>query len=259
MKQYKLNQEKTIALKHILTGNDISAVVGYAGTGKTFLISILRKEIFDNWKTKNVAFVSFTGKAIHVMRTKLNESKSFFQEDFCGTIHSFIYRPEMKYDKKTKKMIISKWIKKERDELRDLYDLIFVDEASMVSEMLWKDLSFYGIPMIAVGDHGQIPPVGDNFNLMSNPQFDPASAIQVQTLPNMPGSIYDAGIQQQQQQQQAQAALAKTGGFKRKHKMRGGADLAPAVIQVQNPPSYAGAGTQDMYKQLTLLLALFVA
>jgi len=86
---------------------------------------------------------------------------------------------------------------------------------------------------------------------MSNPQFDPASAIQVQTLPNMPGSIYDAGIQQQQQQQQAQAALAKTGGFKRKHKMRGGADLAPAVIQVQNPPSYAGAGTQDMYKQLT--------
>lgn len=150
---------------------DFITIGGYAGTGKTFLISILRKEIYDNWKTKNVAFVSFTGKAVHVMKIKLNDSGSFFQEDFCGTIHSFIYRPEMKYDKKTKKMIIAKWIKKERDELRDLYDLIFVDEASMVSEMLWKDLLFYDIPMIAVGDHGQIPPVGDNFNLMSNPQF----------------------------------------------------------------------------------------
>lgn len=140
---------------------------GFAGTGKTFLISIIRKEIYNKWKRINVAFVTFTGKASSVLQLKLEENESVFSEDSCSTIHSLIYRPELKYDLKTKKMVINKWIKKEFLE----YDLIFIDEASMVNYQLWKDLIEYNIPIIAVGDHGQLPPIGDQFNLMQKPDY----------------------------------------------------------------------------------------
>jgi len=140
---------------------------GFAGTGKTFLISILRQELLNNWKNLRVAFACFTGKASSVLKMKLEENDSVFEEDFCGTIHSLIYRPEILYDKKLKKMVITKWIKK-----TDLdYDLLIIDEASMINSSLWNDLLSFKIPIIAVGDHGQLPPVGDTFNLMVNPEY----------------------------------------------------------------------------------------
>jgi ATP-dependent exoDNAse (exonuclease V) alpha subunit len=48
---------------------------------------------------------------------------------------------------------------------------IIVDEASMVSEAIYKDLKSFGKPMIFVGDHGQLEPVGDKFNLMETPDY----------------------------------------------------------------------------------------
>lgn len=42
----------------------------------------------------------------------------------------------------------------------------------MVSEEIHDDLLSYGIPLIFVGDHGQLEPVGGrDFNLMANPQI----------------------------------------------------------------------------------------
>lgn len=142
---------------------------GYAGTGKTFLISIIRKELKERFKNINVAFVTFTGKASSVLNLKLKENGSLFGPDYCGTIHSLIYKPEMKYDKKLNKMIISRWVK--RDDLNHLYDLIILDEASMVDMDIWRDLISFHLPIIAVGDHGQLPPINGNFNLMLNPEY----------------------------------------------------------------------------------------
>jgi exodeoxyribonuclease-5 len=45
-------------------------------------------------------------------------------------------------------------------------DLIIIDEASMISKEIWSDLLSFNIPIIAYGDHYQLPPVGDDFNLM---------------------------------------------------------------------------------------------
>lgn len=146
---------------------DFLTIGGYAGTGKTHLISIIRKEIDNKWKNRCIAFVAYTGKASSVLSVKLNENNAVFSDDFCGTIHSMIYKPEFKFDKKLQRMVITRWIKKP-----DLpFDLIFIDESSMVNEEIWKDLMEYNIPIIAVGDHGQLPPIGDNFNLMERPQF----------------------------------------------------------------------------------------
>lgn len=140
---------------------------GFAGTGKTFLISIIRNEIYNKWKRVNVAFVTFTGKASSVLSLKLEENNSIFDSDSCSTIHSLIYKPELKYDLKTKKMVINRWIKKPKLD----FDLIIIDEASMVNGQIWNDLVEYNIPIIAVGDHGQLPPIGDQFNLMMKPNY----------------------------------------------------------------------------------------
>lgn len=142
-------------------------VGGFAGTGKTFLIATIRNEISNKWGDLRVAFGTFTGKASSVLKTKLEEQNAIYYDDFCGTIHSLIYRPELKYDSKIKKMVVVRWIKKD---LLD-YDLIIIDEASMINFELWKDLLSYKIPIIAVGDHGQLPPIGDKFNLMGNPDY----------------------------------------------------------------------------------------
>lgn len=50
--------------------------------------------------------------------------------------------------------------------------LIVVDEASMVGETLTDDLFTFGVPILAIGDPAQLPPVGDNPGLaIGNPDF----------------------------------------------------------------------------------------
>jgi hypothetical protein len=39
----------------------------------------------------------------------------------------------------------------------------------MIDQEIWQDLLSYQIPIIAVGDHGQLPPIHGYFNLMKEP------------------------------------------------------------------------------------------
>lgn len=131
---------------------------GYAGTGKTTLISIYRKELEKIQKNISVAFCAFTGKAAQVLSNKLHTSENRFKNDSIGTIHSLIYSAVTN----TKGEVIG-WDKKDNLPV----DLIIIDEASMVDEYIWNDLLSYKIPMVAVGDHGQLPPIRGSFNLMN--------------------------------------------------------------------------------------------
>jgi exodeoxyribonuclease-5 len=81
--------------------------------------------------------------------------------DSVSTIHSLIYTSEEVSGG------VPRWNLK--DTLN--YSLIVVDEASMVDEVIWRDMLSFGIPILAVGDHGQLPPVGSSFNLMDKPQL----------------------------------------------------------------------------------------
>lgn len=123
---------------------------GYAGTGKT----VLAKAIHEK-------FPSFlpcapTGKAAMVMRSKGIRH--------AATIHSTIYfvddkGPEVKF------------ILKEPHKLESGAAGFLIDEASMVSESLFEDLTSFKLPIIFIGDHGQLEPVGSDINLMSRPDF----------------------------------------------------------------------------------------
>lgn len=136
---------------------------GYAGTGKTTLIAVLRKRIARLQKDMKVGFVSYTGKAARVLRNKLKEGKVLLPDDTVGTIHSLIYSPVV-----NEKEEIIGWKQKEKIDR----DLIIIDEASMVDETIWLHLLSYKVPIIVVGDHGQLPPISGSFHLIAEPELE---------------------------------------------------------------------------------------
>ncbi|MEK7595026.1 MAG: AAA family ATPase [Patescibacteria group bacterium] len=135
---------------------------GYAGTGKTTLISYFRKKLYDNSKKTKVAFCSYTGRATQNLKNKLGQNATTYWQDKLSTIHGLMYNPIENAHQE-----IVGWEKKEQIEA----DLIIIDEASMVDELIFKDLLSFTIPIIAVGDHGQLPPINGNFNLMQTPNI----------------------------------------------------------------------------------------
>lgn len=208
-------------------GRDTLTLGGYAGSGKSTLVSLVAKQI------DLPAFCAYTGKATSVLRRKLtkagmavsgvqkksrNGEVSSDPRPYCGTIHSLIYRP---CDCREPKLIerpcptcdaeVSTvyntcsnghsveaavlatlkpkhvrdgaknpdgscafcggkgWLK--RETLDRSYGLIIVDEASMVDDTMLRDLRSYGVPILAVGDHGQLPPVGGVGSLMKAPNL----------------------------------------------------------------------------------------
>lgn len=121
---------------------------GYAGTGKTSLIKeMLKDEHYKEW-----AVASFTGKAVEVLRTK--------GIDRAQTIHNLMYHVIM-----SKKDI----------EFKRAQSLgragVIIDEASMVDLVLYRDLVKFKLPIIWVGDMGQLEPIGDDPRLMHDPDL----------------------------------------------------------------------------------------
>jgi len=170
---------------------------GYAGTGKTTLLAYLRKALNSHDDELKVAFCAYTGKAARVLADTLRSHHVARRRDTVSTIHSLIY---------TAVEVPGGGIAWERKDSLDC-GLIIVDEASMVDEPIWRDLLSFGVPILAVGDHGQLPPIGSSFNLMANPnlrlervfrQVEASPIIEVATLARTSGIIpvrdYGGGV-----------------------------------------------------------------
>ncbi len=133
---------------------------GFAGTGKTTVIGEAVRRLSQKGRPL-IAFCAFTGRAASVLRGKLEAAEAMDMGDYCGTIHGLIYTPQVR------RGVIIGWKKAEAL----AYDLIVVDEGSMLTKTLYDDLASFEIPILVVGDHGQLPPVGDSFNLMASPNI----------------------------------------------------------------------------------------
>lgn len=140
-----------------------SSFGGYAGTGKSTLIPLISRRLRD---TLTTAFAAFTGKAANVMDRKL-KTAGVFEMAYIGTIHRLIYQP-LTDDNGN----ISSWRLKGKPLLVDGTPItrIILDEASMVGSALMRDLRNYNIPILAVGDHGQLLPVNDT-SIMEEPDI----------------------------------------------------------------------------------------
>lgn len=164
-----ISNDKKLALKDILhwyasasKAKPFLTLGGYAGTGKTTLIALLRKVLYQQNPKLKVAFAAFTGKAARVLQTYLQNHQLLYKGDSVGTIHSLIYSVI-----ENEQHEIIGWKRKEQIKA----DLIIIDEASMVDQKIWLDLLGFDLPILAVGDHGQLPPVAGQFNLMENPEL----------------------------------------------------------------------------------------
>lgn len=158
----KLVLEKIIAWLKNKNRQPYITLGGYAGTGKTTLTAIIRQLLHKSNPKIKIALVSYTGKAARVLADTLKKQEAKFKQDHVGTIHSLIYAPII-----NRASDITGWKKKDKLDVK----LIIVDEASMVDYQLWQDLLSFNIPIIAIGDHGQLPPVEGNFNLMEKPEL----------------------------------------------------------------------------------------
>jgi exodeoxyribonuclease-5 len=166
---------------------------GLAGTGKTTITASI-PDILGLQAENDVAFAAPTGKAAKVLSTKLAAHTA-------TTVHRLIYRPIETHcttcptyaDEAARCHGINKrcpahaateysealtecGVKFRRvDPFEDgiiIPKLIVVDEASMVDEYMFDDLTALGSRLLFVGDHGQLPPVNGNLNLMAEAALD---------------------------------------------------------------------------------------
>lgn len=142
-------------------GTQIFVLCGYAGTGKTFLIDHAVRAL-GLTPGKSAVFVAPTGKAASVLLRSGTPA---------GTVHSLIYTREEEFDVDENGEIISerflRFVRKEK--IDSEIKLIVVDETSMVSDEVLRDLLSFGVKCLFSGDPAQLPPVGGTNTLLSMP------------------------------------------------------------------------------------------
>lgn len=135
-------------MKFLASGKHEHRVLsGYAGTGKSTLIS----EILKALRSQRIitAVMTYTGRAASILKNKgVHEAR---------TIHSIIYYPViingevLRYDKRINNP-------DKMEELQTI-DSFIVDECSMINEQLFNDIMEVGKPVLFVGDSAQLPPI----------------------------------------------------------------------------------------------------
>lgn len=168
------DQEKALDFvdKFINSDKKFAVIGGCAGSGKSSIIPFILKKYssdidtisdpFDDYfNTREVEVCAYTGKAVMVLKRKGIVNAS--------TLHSFLYYHNPVLNEETGEYNI---VYKPRD---NAYfhntQLLIVDEASMVSKELFDLISSKSFKVLYIGDHFQLPPVNDNFNIMLNPDF----------------------------------------------------------------------------------------
>ena len=174
---------------------------GYAGSGKTTLVKALKKLL-----GVQIAYATPTHKAAGVLRKKIAEV-SDEEASKVRTIHSMIYKTtpfdrcklsgvlltekprtcscpleECEHpriyvtpckDGVSHECAVDRELKFERRQyLHGQVDLVVLDESSMLSTDMVTDMCAFGIPILLVGDHGQLSPVKAQMNpWMKSPEI----------------------------------------------------------------------------------------
>ncbi len=158
-----LNEDQVRALgsiKDFLKQADRRQMVlyGAAGTGKTSLINVLLDELDKDPDSPVYYCTAPTNKAVDVIAERTGR-------DFDRTIYSLLGLTLLDFTDGRPKL------KKENESHLHEYDLVIVDEASMVSLALLNEIQrqlliYTSIKVVYVGDRCQIPPVDDANNGM---------------------------------------------------------------------------------------------
>lgn len=136
----------------INAGSRLVTLSGAAGTGKTTLIKSL-VEVFPD-----AVVCTPTNKAAQVLQSKGLDASTFFKK---------FYVLEETQDHKPKFTSCKRWSELGRDlppGKIEWAETLIVDEASMVTTFSCRDMQRMCQTLVLVGDHHQLPPVGDREN-----------------------------------------------------------------------------------------------
>lgn len=174
----ELNDDQSAALAAIKTwfsdpNSRTLRVGGYAGTGKTTLISAVMRELVD----VHIVVCAFTGKAVSVLKSKgITDALTMHRLIYipvtacsaCGLepIDGGASRPTICPRCQSTKLKVT-FIKTHIIQA----DLVIVDESSMLTARLVADVESLAPKVLYFGDHGQLEPIGDDPGIMRNPDI----------------------------------------------------------------------------------------
>jgi len=121
------------------------SISGRGGSGKTFLL---------RYAIKGVLPSRIVGATIsHFAKKVLQDSLG---PNYNVTTIAALLGKKVSYDKETGKLIM---ISTNNIPPIEFYDIVIIDEASMIDDKLFHELMSYGKKIIAIGDKYQLPPV----------------------------------------------------------------------------------------------------
>ena len=142
-----------IALDRYRNNEKYVVIGGYAGTGKSTLVKFIIEAL--DVKPSKVAYATFTGKAAEVLRKKGNANAMTLHRLLYDSIPKpgggFIRKPKLQLD----------------------YNIIVVDEVSMVPKSMIDMLLHHRVYVIFLGDPFQLPQIDKNetHTLLNNPHI----------------------------------------------------------------------------------------
>jgi exodeoxyribonuclease-5 len=160
---------------------------GYAGTGKSYSITLLAKSKLDDdsprFKPSEICFTAPTNKAVKVLRNYLDDAG--LSSSPSKTIYSLL---GLSLQASGEVKTLTK-----PEEPVDLsgFKVIVVDEASMVNRFLMDAIreasADWNVPFIFMGDPAQLPPVGE----ITSPVWKVARGAQLVTVMRYGNSMLD--------------------------------------------------------------------
>ena len=151
--QLTLKQESGVkeAIRRYKLGEKYTVISGFAGTGKSTIVKIIISAL--NIHPSQVIYTTYTGKASLVLREKGCDS--------AITMHKLLYNSF-----KNKNGTFSHIPKRELDYP---WEVVVVDEVSMVPKQMLQLLIRHNVHIICLGDPFQLPPIGEDNGILSNP------------------------------------------------------------------------------------------
>ena len=143
-----------LAVSRYQLGMPYTVIAGYAGSGKSTLVKFIIAAL--NIPNEKVAYVAYTGKAANVLKNKGCPNAT--------TAHKLLY-----HARQTKN---GNYVFTPKSTLDEPYELIVVDEVSMLPQELWYQLLSHGVYVLAMGDPGQLsPPSGETNPALEKPHI----------------------------------------------------------------------------------------
>lgn len=138
-------------------------LTGAAGCGKSVVIQAFLQQLRDRGDTRSVVFTAFSNKATKVLQKMVDRWNLNVECITCCKLLGL--KPEIDHQTGKQYFVVDR--SNDEGSRIENFDLVVVDESSMISEEMWRLLvdatvSFFTkTKLLFVGDPAQLPPVGE--------------------------------------------------------------------------------------------------